>query len=49
MSQAMRFVVPLLSTLIAGLLLTIQPAIALASRGAAPVDPAVLAKAVDQM
>jgi hypothetical protein len=49
MSQAMRFVVPLLSTLIAGLLLTIQPAIALASQGAAPVDPAVLAKAVDQM
>lgn len=45
----MRFVLPLLGTLIAGLLLTIQPAIALASQGPAPVDPADLAKAVDQM
>ena len=45
----MRFVLPLLSTLIAGLLLTIQPAIALANQGTTPVDPAVLAKAVDQM
>ena len=39
----------LLAALIAGLLFTVQPAIALASQGAAPVDPAVLAKAVDQM
>ncbi len=39
----------LLAALIAGLLFTVQPAIALASQGTAPVDPAVLAKAVDQM
>jgi hypothetical protein len=39
----------LLAALIAGLLFTVQPAIALASQGGAPVDPAVLAKAVDQM
>ncbi|EAQ69358.1 hypothetical protein SynRS9909_01402 [Synechococcus sp. RS9909] len=39
----------LLAALIAGLLFTVQPAIALANQGTAPVDPAVLAKAVDQM
>lgn len=39
----------LLAALIAGLLFTVQPAIALANQGPAPVDPAVLAKAVDQM
>lgn len=39
----------LLAALIAGLLFTVQPAIALANQGTAPVNPAVLAKAVDQM
>ena len=39
----------ILAALIAGLLFTVHPATALASQGSAPVDPAVLAKAVDQM
>ena len=39
----------ILAALIAGLLFTVHPATALANQGAAPVDPAVLAKAVDQM
>jgi hypothetical protein len=39
----------LLSTLLGFFLLFLQPASALAAAGEAPVDPAVLAKAVDQM
>jgi hypothetical protein len=39
----------LLGALLAGVLLSLAPAPALAASGEAPVDPAVLARAVDQM
>lgn len=47
--RAQRLIVALVGSLFAVLLLALQPSSALAASGEAPVDPAVLAKAVDQM
>lgn len=47
--RAQRLIVALVGSLFAVLLLAIQPSSVLAASGEAPVDPAVLAKAVDQM
>ncbi|QVL52699.1 MAG: DUF3365 domain-containing protein [Cyanobium sp. M30B3] len=47
--RSQRALAALLGALLAMLLLALHPAPALAANGEAPVDPAVLAKAVDQM